>query len=165
MYWIKRKYRQIKRVIDFIPIIWKGYDWDYYYAIELFQHQLKRTAKEIRTNGNGVDREQIAIRIETAVEFLEKVYEDEYAFEYINKIEETYGPNSTEIVERDEIDASGNWISAEMIDVYEREYTEEELQLIQDEREALMNESFAKQKRAHKLVWKYIEHNIQRWWD
>ena len=154
MYWIKRKYRQIKRVIDFIPIIWKGYDWDYYYAIELFQHQLKRTAKEIRTNGNGVDREQVAIRIETAVEFLEKVYEDEYAFEYVNKIEE-----------RDEIDASGNWISAEMIDVYEREYTEEELQLIQDEREALMNESFAKQKRAHKLVWKYIEHNIQRWWD
>ena len=46
-----------------------------------------------------------------------------------------------------------------------REYTEEELQLIQDDREALMNESFAKQKRAHKLVWKYIEHNIQRWWD
>ena len=25
MYWFKRKWRQIKRVADFLPIIWKGF--------------------------------------------------------------------------------------------------------------------------------------------
>lgn len=165
MYWFRRKWRQIKRVVDFIPIIWKGYDWDYRYAVELFQHQLKRTAKEIRTNGNNIDKKNVASRIETAVEFLEKVYEEEYAFEYMRKIEETYGPSRIEIRELDEIDNQGNWITSEMIDVYEREYTEQELQLIEDEKDNLRNESFVKQQKAHKLVWKYIEHNIQRWWD
>jgi hypothetical protein len=165
MYWFKRKWRQIKRVIDFLPIIWKGYDWDYRYAVELFQHQLLRTAKEIKKRGNRVDRENVASRIETAVEFLEKVYEDEYAFEYARKIEETYGPSRLKTIELDEIDNDGNWITGEMIEVYEREYTKDELQLIQDEKDNLRNESYAKQKRAHKLVWKYIEHNIQGWWD
>ena len=51
MYLFKRKWRQIKRVIDFLPIIWKGYDWDYRYAVELFQHQLKRTADQIEKKG------------------------------------------------------------------------------------------------------------------
>ena len=165
MYWFRRKWRQIKRVVDFLPIIWKGYDWDYHYAVELFQHQLKRTAKEIRTNGNNIDKKNVASRIETAVEFLEKVYEEEYAFEYMRKIEETYGPSRIEIRELDEIDNQSKWITSEMIDVYEREYTEQELQLIEDEKDNLRNESFAKQKKAHKLLWNYIEHNIERWWD
>jgi len=69
------------------------------------------------------------------------------------------------MIERDEVDADGNWITAEMIDVYERDYTKDELLLIQEEKDALIWESQAKQKRAHKLVWKYIEHNIERWWD
>lgn len=164
-YWFKRKWSQIKRVIDFLPLIWKGYDWDYRYAIELFQHQLKRTAKEIRTNGNNVDKKNVASRLETAVEFLEKVYDEEYAYEYASKIEDAYGPSRYDMIESDEVDESGNWITTEMVEVYEREYTKQELQLIQDEKEALMNESYSKQKRAHKLVWEYIEHNIQGWWD
>ena len=49
MYWFKRKYRQIKRLIDYIPIIWKGFDWDYSYAVQLFKHQLKRMADELES--------------------------------------------------------------------------------------------------------------------
>lgn len=165
MYWFKRKWRQVKRVLDYLPIIWNGYDWDYRYSIELFQHQLKRTAKEIKANGHREDKERVAHRIETAVEFLEKVYDEEYAYEYASKIEEAYGPSDFKMIERDEVDADGNWITAEMIDVYERDYTKDELLLIQEEKDALIWESQAKQKRAHKLVWKYIEHNIERWWD
>ena len=29
----------------------------------------------------------------------------------------------------------------------------------------LFKESIDKQKRAHKLLWDFIEHNIQYWWD
>ena len=72
MYWFKRKWRQVKRVADFLPIIWKGYDWDYHYAIELFQHQLKRTAHEIEHRGHSLNRKQTASRIRTAVELIEK---------------------------------------------------------------------------------------------
>ena len=45
MIWrVKRFFRKLKRVWDFIPIIWKGDDYDYQYSIDLFKYQLDRTA-------------------------------------------------------------------------------------------------------------------------
>ena len=93
IYWFKRKWRQIKRVWDYLPIIWRGYDWDYRYAVELFQHQLKRTADEIENRGYQEGSHNTANRIRTAVELLEKVYDEEYAQEYQSIIEEKYGPS------------------------------------------------------------------------
>ena len=160
MYWFKRKYRQIKRVFDFLPIIWKGYDWDYKYAIELFQHQLKRTADEIEKNGTHVNKANDVSRIRTAVELMEKVFDEEYQFEYATKIEEKYGPSKTEF--REIADRENHF---ELVETFELEYTEEEQSLIAEERNELINLSRAKQIKAHKILWQYIEHNIQRWWD
>lgn len=163
-YWIKRKCRQVKRVIDFLPIIWKGYDWDFRYALELFQHQLKRTADHIEKDGHLANKENTVSRIRTAVELMEKVYDEEYQFEYATKIEEKYGKSSFEFTDSGEYDERGEPYS-EMIEIFEQDYTEEEQQMIADERDSLMWESRAKQEKAHKLLWNYVEHNIQKWWD
>lgn len=164
MYWFKRKWRQIKRVWDFLPIIWKGYDWDYRYAIELFQHQLKRTADEIEARGYQVGRHNTANRIRTAVELMEKVYDEEYQFEYATKIEEKYGASKFEFEELEELDSNGDPFYS-MVEHFEKYYTADELNQIQEEKDELMWASREKQKKAHKLLWNYIEHNIQRWWD
>jgi len=164
MYWFKRKWRQIKRVADFLPIIWKGYDWDYHYAIELFQHQLKRTAHEIEHRGRSLNRKQTASRIRTAVELMERVYDEEYAFEYIKQMEEKYGKSSFEFEELDSLDKNGDPYYS-MVEKWEEDYTEADINLIDGEKNALMWESRAKQARAHKILWRYIEHNIQHWWD
>ena len=50
MYWFKRKYRQIQRVIDFLPIIWNGFDFDYRYSVELFKKSLERQAKFLESD-------------------------------------------------------------------------------------------------------------------
>ena len=71
VYWFKRKYRQIKRVIDFLPMIWKGYDFDYSYAINLFRHQLIRTEKYMSSPDTiTVNANKRAKRIKTAIELL-----------------------------------------------------------------------------------------------
>jgi hypothetical protein len=36
---------------------------------------------------------------------------------------------------------------------------------IRERRDKLWIKSYEKQKRAHKLLWKLVEHNIQHWWD
>lgn len=164
MYWFKRKWRQVKRVADFLPIIWKGYDWDYHYAIELFQHQLKRTANSIEKNGYHIGKENTAARIRTAVELMEKVYDEDYAFEYHNVIEKKYGKSNFDFVETGDFDENGDPYYT-MEEFYENDYTKGELELISEDKSTLRLESFAKQKRAHKILWDYIEHNIQNWWD
>lgn len=157
-------YKKIRRVIDFLPIIWKGYDWDYRYAIELFQYQLSRTAGEIEKKGYQVGRENTANRIRTAVKLMDKVYDEEYSLEYISKIEEKYGKYSLEFEELDELDKNGDPYYT-MVERWKIDYTKDQLSIIEQEKNAMMWESRAKQKKAHRLLWNYIEHNIQRWWD
>ena len=128
MYWVKRKIRQIKRVIgqikrviDFLPLIWNGFDWDYSYAIQLFQKQLERTASFLESDKvYSLSSKTNAQKIRTALRLMDIVYEERY-------MEEFFDSNSKDIEE------------------YKR--------------------VIEKQKRAHKLLWDFIEHNIQYWWD
>ncbi|MDC0008765.1 hypothetical protein OAE73_00190 [bacterium] len=164
MYWFKRKRRQIKRVISFLPIIWKGFDWDYRYAVEIFQHQLKRTADLIEKDGRHLNNENTANRIRTAVDLLERVYDEKYSLEYLDQVEKKYGKSNFDFVETGDFDKNGDPYYT-MEESYENNYTKGELELISEDKSARRLESFAKQKRAHKLVWEFIEHNIQNWWD
>jgi len=163
-YWFKRKYRQIERTLSFLPLIWKGYDWDYRYAIDLFQHQLKRTEKSIRENGNHVGNHNTASRIKTAVDLMQKVYDEDYATEYMDDIERFYGKSKHEFVELDEKDENGDpYYSLKITN--ELAVDEQHQKEIDEVRHQMFLMGMDKQKRAHKLLWDFIEHNIQRWWD
>ena len=75
---MKRFFRRVKRVIDFLPIIWKGEDYDYYYSIQLFQYQLERTADYIEERGMIVDAPHVVSRMRTAAKLIDRVYNDYY---------------------------------------------------------------------------------------
>ena len=93
-YFFRRKYRQIRRVIDFLPMIWNGFDFDYMYAIELFEKQLERTADFMESDKSmTVDADKRAKRIRTAVALLKKTYDEEYACEYQDQLKEIFGEN------------------------------------------------------------------------
>lgn len=156
---LKRFVRRVKRLFQFIPKIWKGYDWDYRYAIDLFSYQLDRTANEIETRGWSVDAKMHASKIRTATRLMKKVYDEEYLFEYLDEFEAKYGPSRIDFVEVEGRDVY------EMVERFDKEYSEQELELIKQERWAMRQDAKAKQARAHKLLWKYIDHNIQHWWD
>lgn len=165
MYWFKRKYRQIKRVIDFLPIIWKGFDFDYRYSIEVFRKQLERQAKYSESNSAiTLEAKNNASRIRTAIKLMDKVYDDEYAFEYADTIEKLYGKSLYEFVELDEKDKKEDpYYRLEVTN--ENAVNEKHQEEIDEVRREMMKVSFEKQKRAHKLLWDFIEHNIQKWWD
>jgi hypothetical protein len=116
-YFFKRKKNQVNRVIDFLPMIWNGFDFDYSYSIDLFKKQLERTADFMESDrAMTVDADIRARRIRTAIELLQKVYDEEYGCQYQVK-------------------------------------------------GRLYQQSKEKQKRAEKLVWDFIGHNIRYWWD
>jgi hypothetical protein len=122
MWWFKRKIRQIQRVIDFLPMIWSGNDWDYLYSLDLFQKQLERTATYLESDMAVTQNAKIhAQKIRTALRLMDIVYDDTYITEFLD------GGDS--------------------------ENADEFVKVIK------------KQKRAHKLLWDFIEHNIQKWWD
>ena len=157
-YFFKRKYRQIQRVIDFLPLIWKGYDFDYQYSIDLFKKQLERTANHLESNrAYGMGAKNRASRIRTAIRLMEKVYEEDYSLQYVNKLEQLYGEGVLDWIT---INVDKN--EYELKPKYEKWDNRDE---IDEMKIKLFKEANEKQKRAHKLLWRYIEHNIQYWWD
>ena len=159
MYWVKRKIRQIKRVIDFLPLIWNGFDFDYRYATDLFKKQLERIADEMESDRGRLENAKTnAQKIRTAIRLMDKVYDEEYTHQYMDKIKELYGENALDWWFEDKNDGHGSYLRYE----YEKWYNSEE---IAEMRRKLFKESIDKQKRAHKLLWDFVEHNIQYWWD
>jgi hypothetical protein len=157
---IKQFIRRVKRTYAFLPMIWQGRDYDYRYAVELFQYQLKRTADFMESDRvMTVDAGVRAKRIRTAVELLEKVYEDEYGCEYPDKMKELYGENVLNWWFED----NGNGDDSFYLRYeYEKWDNAEEVQRMMNK---LFLESQTKQKRAEEVVWKFIAHNIREWWD
>lgn len=166
MYWFKRKYRQIQRVIDFLPIIWKGFDFDYIYSIELFKKQLERQAKFMESSDKAhLENAKLnAAKIRTAIRLMDKVYNGEYSMEYMDTIEQHYGETQFQFKEIDKKDENGD-PCYELTSWNEGAVDSKHQEEINELKHQLMLLARNKQKRAHKLLWAFIEHNIQKWWD
>ena len=165
MYWFKRKYQQIQRVIDFLPVIWKGFDFDYHYSIELFKKQLERQAKFMESDrAMTLDAKINAQQIRTALLLMDKVYGDGYSMEYLDIIERDYGKTNFEFVKLEDRDENGEPYYE--LNLRNELAVDDEHQKSIDELKAqLRHLSNDKHKRAHKLLWDFIEHNIESWWD
>ena len=160
IYWFKRKHRQVKRVLDYLPIIWKGYDFDYRYAIDLFKHQLIRTEKFMSSpTAMTVNANSRAKRIKTAIELLDKVYDEEYGMEYQDQMKKIYGDN---VLDWNFEDIKRGDRFSNLSYEYEKWENKDEVKETFDK---LFKKSKEKQIKAEKLVWKFISHNIREWWD
>jgi hypothetical protein len=159
-YFFKRKKNQVNRVIDFLPMIWNGFDFDYSYSIDLFKKQLERTADFMESDrAMTVDADIRARRIRTAIELLQKVYDEEYGCQYQDQLKEIYGDKVLDWW----FDYTGREDGSAYIRFeYEKWDNAEEVKEVKGR---LYQQSKEKQKRAEKLVWDFIGHNIRYWWD
>jgi hypothetical protein len=182
IYWFKRKYRQVKRVLDFLPIIWKGYDWDYKYATDLFAHQLGRIADFLESDrACTLSAKDNAKRIRTTLKLMKLVSDEEYAMEYFDyedvesyfvPLNDDEGYSTTEtnyksetyddffkkypLIHKRVLNGEGIWGKQDNAN----NVTDFELK-----RNVAMNIAYLNQERARKTLHKLIERNIQRWWD
>lgn len=160
-HFFKRKYIQIKNLIRWVPIIWKQYNFDYSYAIEVFKFQLANIADHMESdNALTMSAPVRAEKIRTIIRLMDRVYNEEYDTEYQDEIERLYGPRE---INWEDSDKEG--CSRYTGYIYEKEYTPKQLEAISKHETRLYKESQEKQERAHKLLWKLIEFYIRGFWD
>lgn len=164
-YWLKRKKNQINRVFDFLPIIWNSYDFDYRYSIDIFKKSLERQVDYLESNNSHTESaSHNASRIRTAIRFMDKVYEDEYSTEYFDELHDKYGKSFFNFVPTERVDENGEpYYTLEV--TYENARDDDHNREINEISRQMMLKANDKQKRAHKLLWDFVEHNIQHWWD
>jgi bisphosphoglycerate-independent phosphoglycerate mutase (AlkP superfamily) len=107
----------------------------------------------------AIDSDMRAKRIKTAIELLDKVYDEEYGMEYIDQIKDIYGDN---VLDHWFEDTGSDDGSSFLRYEYEKWDNCEE---VEQTKNRLFKLSREKQIRAEKLVWEFISHNIRGWWD
>jgi hypothetical protein len=150
-------YQRVKRLIEFTPIVWNSYDWDYQYSIDLFKFQLLRTAKYLEKYGHLENSKYNAQRIRTVCRLMDKVYNEEYQDEAYDKLTKLYGKAAFRF---ETVPTEGDIYSLKM--KYESYPNAEEIRKTSQE---YIKKAQEKQEKAHRLLWKLIEHNIRGWWD
>lgn len=156
---LKRTIRRIKKVIRYVPVIWNSYDFDYIYAITLFKMQLEDMADFMESDRAVTDlAKDNAKKIRKAICLMDKVYEEEYAFGDFKALDEIYGDIPFKFVE----------VGPDQF-LLEKDYPwyfrKEDKERYKKDRSEALKAGIVKHKKAHKILWKYIEHNIQNWWD
>lgn len=160
MYKIKQFFKNIKRVIDFIPILWRHRDYDYRHSINLFKYSLQRQADFFESDrAYSADARQYASRIRTAIRLMDKVYDEEYGLAYIDLIDGLYGKTHFDFVKIENTNSYSLEIRNEL--AVDDKHQEE----INEVRNEMMKYCQDKQERAHRILWQFVERNIKNWWD
>lgn len=158
MWRVKLFFRRVRRLIEWLPVIWKGDDYDYQYAINVFKYQLERTANFIETSGNLENSKLVVSQIRTATDLIDKTYSEGYMEEAEDQFERQYGQCEISFHEYDDenFELSLWWPSAE-----DSVHNDE----INQFHTAHMMAAHNKTRRGKDILWRYINKNIETWWD
>ena len=88
MWRIKNKIRQVRKLIRWVPIIWKDRDWDYYFVYEILKQKLIDTEKYIRKDGVHIFNNEDADSILKAIELIDKVQTEYHLDKYLSEATE-----------------------------------------------------------------------------
>lgn len=89
MYKIKNFIRNVKKLIHWIPIIWKDRDWDYYFIYEVLKQKLIEQERFIREDGIHLYNKEDANTLKTAIEMIEVVQVEHHIDKYLSSKEWT----------------------------------------------------------------------------
>lgn len=163
-YFLKSIIIGIKNLWVWFPVIWKDRNFDKGYLIELNIKKLEMMHKWFSNPNNThiteENRKHIVSRINTAIKLMKLVEDEFYAMEYQKEIENLYGKSKWEFIPCHDMK---NMYEIQI--KFEKKYTEEELEKINKHEHELLVKSRNKHIKAKRILWKFIEHNIDYWWD
>ena len=166
MYEIKQFFRRIYNLIRWAPIIWKDQDWDHSYIYEILKFKIKNQAEYIGNKNRYINAKRDAEIMMLCTRLIDKVQNDYYGHEYFD-----YHKSDLEFIDSE--DHPGMYEIefieiSEHYDDYFKKYPRIYKQFIGTDKgknEIAFMIARINEERAHKLLFKILEQNIQRWWD
>jgi len=159
-HWIKRKLWQIRNIFRWLPIIWSQYDFDYDYAVKVFNFQLQKTAEYLESDkANTVDAKVNAQKIRTFLKLHKKIQDCDYSCEYQDKVDQKYGKGVRDFHFEPLEDQPGY---SRLLRKYDNLPNSKEIKEYSDK---MFKESQLKEKKAKRIMWSFLKFNLERWWD
>jgi len=146
-YPVRGFYRSVRRVLDYLPVIWNNYDWDQGYMLQLFAFKLRRMQKSFENDKWHTDANKTARQIQICAFLLERLAGDELERPHWDEFYKTYPTFGT-------FSTDENGYSS----MRDREKWGKEFKRLNDHDEVVRKQDL-------ELFWKIFSKNYQRWWS
>jgi hypothetical protein len=173
-YWIKSPVwyatRRIKILARWIKFGWNSYDFDYRYSVDAFILQLNATADFMESKrAMSVGSSKSAAEIREVANELRRVYDDEYALAYFDRLNEKWGDTGFKFVPTGEKilnPISGKTEGTSTMErTFERPMTPSDIAAYEADYEQWRAEADVVQAHHEAAVWEVIRGRIRHWWD
>lgn len=176
-YYCKDFVQGVKNLWYWFPVIWKDRHWDHHYIYDVLKHKLKAQSKYISDSDRHTKAQQDARRMNICIKLIEICQDETYTMEYID-----YVTDRSWFVPSEEHKGYLTWENSILTEnlnnffkkyplIYKRVMNGEGPFTLNGENEKeikrriAMNICHINQQRAHKLLFKILEQNINSWWD
>lgn len=149
----RAKYKAVKRVLGWIPILWSNYDWDYNYLFEVMRYKLDCMEKHIRAEGHAVSSSRTADEIKTAKLLLDRICEGEYL------------ENATKTVEQQWGTWTFDWSSSRLNKIWTKDLSEAEKGFAERDTMRAYKHSDYMEKQDVEYLFKFMQKHHKKWWD
>ena len=150
---------RIKRIIDWIPTLWKLYDFDYSSIYRVLRKQLQRMEPVIR-DGYALRAEDTADQIHFTILLLDRLIACDYLSNALIPHKRKWGEIG-EWIWGEEESRCVEWLGCN----YEYADTEEKRLLAEEEFRQCGKHSDWAEERDKNLLFEYVAKHIKRWWD
>ena len=143
--------RKLRRIIDWIPTLWKLYDFDYSSIYQVLRKQLQRMEQFQRRDACALNAEDTADQIRFAVLLLDRLIACDYLTNALIPHRRKWGEAT---------------LSLERLELVFESVDSEEKKLLADEEFMLCGRHADWiEERDKNLLFEYIAKHIKRWWD
>lgn len=148
----KRFVRNIRRIIEYLPIIWRDRDFDYQYLLDLMQYKLERMFKFFKSNhAMSEDAKLLADDMLSVIEALDRLAKQDYCCDERAEIDRRFGET---------IFRNGDGFTWELCkDNPELNQIAHELFL------GIRYEALRQEKDDFEFVFNTLRDKLQEWWD
>lgn len=157
MWKIKDLYYDIKNfilnIIKWAPTLWHIRDWDAAYTYLVIQTHLKNVKRCIQKYGHHSDQTECILTLSYAIEYAQKLIDDMYEIEEIQKVEKIYG-ELTYTKEKDPNNKNYTILKYDEISEENRNARTEAYKIAKEKRE-----------KDKAILFNYLTKYIDTWWD
>lgn len=147
---------RVSRLIDFFPIVWNNYDFDYSSLLEFQKKQLERMIP-VMENGHSVRSKETAKEIRTALILTTRLLENDYDSLASSEIEKRIGKTIHNIVKRDKLG-----VTVELsVEGKSPEYYDSTEKI----RKQIYKKWENKRKSDQQYLFNLISRKLQTWWN
>lgn len=78
-HFITHPFQQVKRIIEYIPVLWHDEDWDWHYIFRMLRYKIKRTREHMAIcTARGENWERDNANMQRAENLLTRILDDDY---------------------------------------------------------------------------------------